>query len=299
MTDMVREFKDVPKHVSIEITSHCNRDCYFCPRWGDRSGKRKDHSGNSLIHFMPSEKVVSLLNQVWEIGYRGNMNFHHLSEPFVDKRLLSFARRAKEIGFRPIVHTNGDVLKGSTELVDEVVDVFDEITIGLYDYQSEAERLEAEGYWMGILKKAKNLHFTHHEIVFPRHDVDVTKPRMSLLGKAVESARNLPCYQVREHLIIHYDGNVALCCEDYVDQFTLGNVFDKSICEIWWGDKRKEVIDILSRPGGRMNYPHCQMCPYSPDQHLYTIKKSGETPMPSDNTYAIEIIKKKIGLVGD
>ena len=26
----------------IETTSLCNRDCCFCPRWGDRSGVRKD-----------------------------------------------------------------------------------------------------------------------------------------------------------------------------------------------------------------------------------------------------------------
>lgn len=293
MSNEMRRFEDVPKHVSIEITSHCNRDCYFCPRWGDRSGKRKDVKGTPQIHFMPSRNVISLLHQVWEIGYRGNMNFHHLSEPFVDKRLLSFASSAKEIGFRPIVHSNGDVLRGNRELADHATDVFEEITIGLYDYQSEAERLAEEGYWMEFLRKAKNLHFTHHEIVFPRHDVDATQYRMSLSDKAIEAARNLPCQQVREHLIVHYDGNIALCCEDYIDQFSLGNAFSKSIREIWWSDRRKEALDILSTPGGRLQFPHCEKCPYSPDQHLYTITRSGQSPISSDKTFSIEIINRK------
>lgn len=282
-----RPFEAVPKHVSIELTSHCNRDCWFCPRWGDRSGKRKDAEGNPVIAFMPTEHVLSLMRQVWEMGYRGNMNFHHLSEPFIDKRLIPLARKAKEIGFRVIVHTNGDTLRASKEMAAGAVDVFDEITVGLYDYGSQDERLHEEEFWVEHLAGARHLHFTRHEIVFPRHCVDERGPRMADARRAVEMARPHPCEMVREHLIVHYDGNIALCCEDYPDQFNLGNAFDVPLREIWWGARRKDVIDRLSRPGGRLNFPLCAECPFPPAQHLYEIAKAGTEVRPHEAVFAV------------
>lgn len=285
MTYQMRAFEDVPKHVAIELTSHCNRDCWFCPRFGDRSGKRKYADGTPVIKFMPTEHVVPLMQQVWDMGYRNRMNFHHLSEAYLDKRLHRFAREAINIGFECMIHTNGDVLRQSKELAREAVDLFAEITVGLYDYKTEDERIAEEEFWTDHLAGAKSLHFTRHDIVFPRHDIDPTGPRMEGHKKAVEAARPHRCEMVREHMIVHHDGNVALCCEDYIDQFGLGSAFERPLSEIWWSDARRKALDTLSRPGGRMAYPHCMACPYAPSQHLYTIDKAGSSVEEDDGVF--------------
>src|ERR1700761_2235703 len=148
----MRAFEEVPRHLAIEITSHCNRDCWFCPRFGDRSGKRKRADGSPVIAFMPTEHVLSLMQQAWDMGYRGRMNFHHLSEPYVDKRLHFFAREARKIGSGCLIHTNGDVLRQSEKLAREAVELWDDITIGLYDYPTEAERIAEEVFWQKHLE---------------------------------------------------------------------------------------------------------------------------------------------------
>ncbi len=257
------------------------------------SGKRKNASGEPVIKFMPSEQVVNIMHQVWEMGYRGAMNFHHLSEPFFDKRLIDFAITSKQIGFSNIIHTNGDILKTDKELARKASEVFDDITIGLYDYKSEEERIDTEAFWENYLTGVKELHFTRHEITFPRHNVDISNNRMSHLNEAIAEARPHPCELVREHLIIHYDGNIALCCEDVADQFEIGNAFETPIKDLWWSDRRKEVIDILSRPGGRLHFANCAECPYSPNIHKYTIAKAGTSVTENPNAFSPTMQKKQ------
>src|SRR5262245_60749233 len=46
------------RRVVIELQSNCNRECYFCCRESDNSGKRKAASGKSVIQFMPSERIT-------------------------------------------------------------------------------------------------------------------------------------------------------------------------------------------------------------------------------------------------
>lgn len=265
----------IPKYFSIELTSHCNRDCFFCPRFGDRSGKRKDETGKPVIATAPTDKIYDLIDQAADIFPDGQMiTFHHLSEPFLDKRLCKFARYAREKGFMPIIHTNGDVLKGNPKLCREAVESFDEITVGLYDYRNSIERSIHEMFWRRRLKGMKNLHFTRHEIVFPRHNADRTHPQMKNFQKAVDDANPHPCYMVREQFIVHYDGNIGLCCEDHIDMFNVGNAYETPLKDLIFSDRRKEVMNILSEPGGRQKFHHCNICPYGPNIVDYTIAKS-------------------------
>jgi len=40
-------------------------------------------------------------------------------------------------------------------------------------------------------------------------------------------------------MVILIDGRVPLCCLDYDGVYTLGNVYDESIYDIWHGEKYK------------------------------------------------------------
>ena len=47
----IQDTKTIPmwSRIAIEIQSDCNRDCYFCPRYADRSGIRKNQKGKHSI----------------------------------------------------------------------------------------------------------------------------------------------------------------------------------------------------------------------------------------------------------
>src|SRR5437867_9675727 len=85
----------------IESQSNCNRSCWFCPRTYDRSGKYLDAAGESLLNQMPTEKILDLLDQAQVLGFRGGVEFHHYSEPLLDKRNIMLAQEARRRGMKP------------------------------------------------------------------------------------------------------------------------------------------------------------------------------------------------------
>jgi MoaA/NifB/PqqE/SkfB family radical SAM enzyme len=141
--------------VVVELQSHCNRECFFCCRESDRLGKRKNADGSSVRHAMPTEKILSLFDELESLGFAGYITFHQLSEAFLDNRLLDFAREARRRGMRPYVHTNGDVLRTSEQLSRETAEVFEYVVVGLYDYSTAQEREAEESFWQERLKGTK------------------------------------------------------------------------------------------------------------------------------------------------
>jgi radical SAM protein with 4Fe4S-binding SPASM domain len=64
----------------------------------------------------------------------------------------------------------------------------------------------------------------------------------------------------RYQLLIRYDGEVALCCEDDMCELSLGNAFIEKIEDIWWSDRHIEIAYDLRIPGNRKKYPLCKSC---------------------------------------
>ena len=267
--------QDIPlfKHFAIELHSDCNRDCFFCPRHGDTSGKRKDQQGKHVRKSLPTEKVLELLDQAKKMGYRGRINFHHLSEPFIDKRLIPMALEARKRGFACIIHTNGDLLRKNYKLCRIAAQVFSEITVGLYDYKNAVQEKMQKYFWQFRLR-GTDVHFSKIENVYPRHGVNLCCAKMDTYREKVEICIEQPCFMVQEQCIIHYDGNVAVCCEDFKDEFEVGNVYRQTLSDIWWSPKHIEIIQRLAQPGGRKTYPLCKECPFPAEIITYTIGKN-------------------------
>ena len=64
-------------------------------------------------------------------------------------------------------------------------------------------------------------------------------------------------------MIIQYDGNVALCCENTHGAFNLGNVYQSSLEELWFSEHHVQVIEDLIA-GRREKYHLCRNFPMSP-----------------------------------
>jgi MoaA/NifB/PqqE/SkfB family radical SAM enzyme len=141
-------------HMGLEIQSLCNRNCDWCPRYNDSSGVRKNQQGDLIVQQMPTDKVYDILDQVYDLGFRGPVHFHSLSEPLLDNRYLEIVTRAHKQGFIIEENTNGDVLVKNPILrqnLDGIVDVFN---IGLYDCKSDVEESELMMFWESLFDKS-------------------------------------------------------------------------------------------------------------------------------------------------
>lgn len=255
--------------LEIELQSDCNRDCCFCPRYGDRSGVRKDSNGNHVKKSMPTWKIFDIIDQAKDLGYNGSMGFkgisekfgfkgsigfHRLSEPFLDKRYIEIASYAKEKGMKISDNTNGDLLKKNPKLCSKLDGLLDSIIIGLYDYKNTKERNEQVRFWENRFKKTKVAFSLAAEFPKIRQNTKLYDKKL-----VTHKIRNYPCYATTG-LRIRYDGNVSLCCQDDQCVFDLGNVFDTPIKDIWWSKRHIEIVNSLKAPGNRILYPLCRDC---------------------------------------
>jgi radical SAM protein with 4Fe4S-binding SPASM domain len=244
------------KHMGLEIQSLCNRNCEWCPRYYDTSGIRKNQQGISTIQQMPTKNVYEILDQVYQLGFRGPVHFHSLSEPLLDSRYLMIVMHAHDQGFTVQENTNGDVLLKNPLLRQELDGIVDVFNIGLYDCKSEAEETELMKFWVGTFKKS--------EVTFSRMALGNPRTRQNSLyyyqRYTDPEILQRPCFSPQYQLLIRYDGEVALCCEDDTCALSLGNVFNEKIEDIWWSQRHLEIAFDLRNPGNRKKYPLCKNC---------------------------------------
>jgi radical SAM protein with 4Fe4S-binding SPASM domain len=255
------------ERLQIESQSNCNRSCWFCPRTYDRTGTYLDADGKAILQEMPTQKVIELLDQAQAMEFRELVAFYHYSEPLLDKRNVMLAREAQRRGMKPYLHTNGDVLKHDDGLCREVMSVYTLIVVGLYDYQTNEELAAAKDYWLDKLAGA-NIEFSPIGLAGARTVKSIGVPRAlvpsdSRMGAPDLKYVNAPCHRPLIRMLIQHDGKVCLCCEDTFGAFELGNVYDRSLDELWFSEKHVEIIETLIA-GQRENYELCRNCPMPP-----------------------------------
>jgi radical SAM protein with 4Fe4S-binding SPASM domain len=242
----------------LELQSNCNRSCFFCNRPWDDSGKRLAAEGHHVLKAMPTAQALRILDETAALGFRGRVAFHHMSEPFLDPRIIDMAHEARKRGMHPYEHTNGDVLRRNDALCKAAAAVFEYIVVGLYDHQNAAERDAEIRFWQSRLNGTE-VRFSAVDEVFPRGLTPFTermfRPKQKFPGGV--------CRRPLMRLIVHYDGNIALCCEDMKDQFGLGNAFETPVRELWYSERHVTIIRDLER-GRRDLYGPCTNCPIPP-----------------------------------
>lgn len=237
----------------LELQSNCNRDCFFCPRHGDDSGKRVTADGSRVIEAMPTDAALRILDEAERMGFRGRVNFHHLSEPFLDKRLVDMAKEASKRGMHPYVNSNGDPLRSNEDLCRRAASVMEKINIGLYDCKTPEEMERQKAFWRERLQGTQVTFSTAAQNPRPR----------SFLELNALSYPDGPCTRPLARLIVHYDGSTALCCEDMKDEFELGNAFDLGVEDVWFSARHRRIVQDLLE-GRRAGHPLCARCHEKP-----------------------------------
>jgi len=240
--------------LEMDIHSFCNRDWEWCPRYFDRSGVRKDNTGEKIRKSMPTEKVYNIIDQANALGYKGIVKLHRLSEGLLDYRYIKFAEYIKEKGMKLSEDTNGDILRNNPELCSKLDGLASELRIGLYDYRDEYSKQKEMEYWQKKFLKSL-VRFS-----LPLEECFIRKNTKYCYDAKYEKILDEPCFQPYIYFLIRYDGMVSLCCEDDQCNFELGNVFKQSLEEIWWSRKHIHIAKTLFKPGGRYCFKLCSKC---------------------------------------
>ena len=237
-------------HIKIETVNRCNGVCEFCP-------------ANKNIEKRPFKKMsedmfYKIIRELQEIKWKGTMILCVNNEPFVDNRILDFAKYAKDnlADVYIFLISNGTLL--DTKKMDAMVGLIDKIIINDYSPEYRLGKTYKEIY---SHIRSQSEKFSCMEVIINRRyskEILTTKgggaPNKSIKSKRIKQ----PCVYPFLDLVIFPDGKVGICANDNEEQSEFGDITKSSLTEIWENEHFKEVRRKMTQ--GRMNVSFCENC---------------------------------------
>jgi radical SAM protein with 4Fe4S-binding SPASM domain len=225
--------------IQIETWGFCNRSCSFCFN-STKLAKR----GQGI---MSDETWAHVMDQLGKIHYKGRISLHFYGEPLLDKRipnLVEYARKACPDAFLHF-STNGDML--TEDLLRTLIEKgFTHLTITDYEEKPQ-DRLK-------VLAKKYPLH------AMLRHQDDFKKINKAGMVLDYKTTSEKPCLRPAYQMVINWNGDAVLCCNDFYGRFKFGNINTQPLLEIWNSENFTAVRDALRKPGSRAESDLCKYC---------------------------------------
>ncbi len=286
-SDKLLEF---PRYLQIETISVCNARCSMClTRYCKRDVTTMTEEMFKKITDELKDYSVDIERVTIQVA----------GEPLLDKKLEHRIRLLKDSGIRFVVFaTNGSlmteqraksVMKSGVDEVSFSVDgatkqTYEKIRVGL-DFAEVVENIET---FLRVRDEMNPETIVRIRMVAQKaneNEIDQflafwnqrLKPTDSVYAKVLHTWGNssklheLPegydyeklnasaCTSPWTSMVIFSDGQVPLCCCDYKPSYSLGNVAEQSIREMWLGEKLGKIRHLHALHG-RASIKMCRNC---------------------------------------
>ena len=239
--------------VYVEITNICNMRCSFC------------HGHSRAPRQMTKAEYARILQQ---LSGKTQYIYHHLmGEPLTHPLLPQFIQMACAAGFKPMITTNGTMLKSLGDSLSGIG--LHKMNISLHSFEKDQperhrQYIQDVADFAGKTDAILSLRLWNNGCDEGKNDTTLTLLQEMLPGEWTPNTRgyrirdkvflewgdrfqwpdpaapdygdNVFCYGLRDHFGILCDGTVVPCCLDSDGNIPLGNVF------------REDLSDILSAP---------------------------------------------------
>jgi len=221
------------KQVLIETRTDCNNRCPFCP-----------HSFNQKpFGQMTWTTYTHIIDELADMGYNGRIALMLSNEPLLDDRLLEMIRYAKKKSPRFFldITTNGRLL--DLAMADQLFEAgIDNINVNDYrgDRNKYPTRLSAE------LQQVYDAYGNNPKITFQYRRTDEQLPNYG--GNIPQELTDNPagfCNFPFRKLVIAYNGDVLLCCNDFMYATRFGNVNNDRISDCWYCEAYNRIREAL------------------------------------------------------
>jgi len=261
--------RSFPNRVLLELTSKCNSDCTMCPR--TVLTRKEQHMDTQLAKEVISQLATVGISGLWLY----NIGESLLHPDFID--ILAFCRTFDTLG--PIwLSTNGQILDAEMRerLLYQPVDILNYSLNAMSEEQYRKISPQTDFYrvqrnFRDLIKEKRRLNqlkpiiraqmieipYVMHEVelfkkefgnkadtvafnkleVFSQN-VDASSPEHRIVNKGIPRCNRLE----REDFMIFSDGSVTCCDTDFNCTFSLGNVNDQAIKQIYEGEVYQGLI---------------------------------------------------------
>jgi MoaA/NifB/PqqE/SkfB family radical SAM enzyme len=275
--------QEPPFAVQLEPTEGCTLACSFCAlqsiRENGASAETGTHGKSSPpFRFMEMRTLMRVVYEIKRLGWNPRIEFAMHGEPSVNKELALMVyetRRALPRAYI-VVTSNGSGLQDQRSIMA----LFDAglNTLALDEYK-HAHFVEASAQARGVIEiiyDIPTLHYPDDTTASPhtRHankriivirdisgNEDGTHQLTNQGGNSFGAVRSLQqrCAKPFRELSVRWDGNVALCCDDWPGVFKVANVHDMKLDDLW-NHPRFAAARAYLYAGQRAAVPPCAGC---------------------------------------
>ena len=271
-----------PIYLLIELTSMCNLRCKMCFQ-ADQTFATKRFKGS-----MPFDLFRGIVDQAVEggtkavtLGSRGepllykdiSKALYYLRNKFIELKLVTNATKLTEKLCHDILSSNVNVLVFSVDACTEELyekirdhgsfkDVYRNITrfeeIRAKEYSNSQTTTRISG--VKIMKEQDEIAFQKFwSEICDEVGMKRSVERWNTYENPVHADLISPCHLLWERMYVLFDGNVNPCDCDYKNELLVGNIQEKSIKEIWNGEKLRYLRESHLK-GERLRLYPCDRC---------------------------------------
>lgn len=277
----LKKLEDFPLHLLLEPTSVCNLKCSMCFQ-ADESFHKKKYMG-----MMDFEFFKDLVSQAAENKCRA-LTLASRGEPTLHKKFGDMLLYCKDKFFEIKINTNAVNL--SEDLCYKILEAgVDIVVFSICSYyKEEYEKIHVGGDFkkaLANIKKFRKIKLSKKKYAKTSTRVqglyfDAKYPKdkfFNFWNKIVDCVAfnyvaprwdsynnrrmnyKRPCSVLWERMYVWYDGTCNPCDFDYKSKMAVGNAKEKSLKEIWLGEKYTEYRSLFLKGKRRLMYP-CNRC---------------------------------------
>lgn len=245
--------------ILIETINRCNGKCAFCPV--NALEEQRPYAKMDEKLFRKIIQELSLMN------FAGRVCFSCNNEPFLDDRIIDFIKYAREklsLAFF-YIWSNGSVL--DKRKMQDVLPYIDKIYID--NYTDSHELNDNIKVLVAYLQETNQDFYVYDKFDIGEHKVnilirDINEVLSSRGGQAPNKkeakAINAKCSRPFEEIVVRPDGKVSLCCSDALGKYTLGDLNDSTLVDVW---KSEEFLSVRKKlQVGRHTMELCNKCDF-------------------------------------
>lgn len=285
-------FKENMEYICLEISSFCNRKCWFCPNSIYQRSKK-------LVK-MEDEIFYKVLNNLHEINYDGDITFSYFNEPLAiddieENRIKPLKKVLPDCKLQ--INTNGDFLThdrlyrlAESGLDNILISFYDIIDNPNFEWNYNVAKNE-------IIRRAKLLGIGIPTFITKENELIVQTAdflgsmnvcfiiqnfhKTALDRAGLLNIPSLPPIKERDkfcvfpyiNCVIDYNGDFLFCCNIYSgykghQNFIIGNIKENDIFTLYTCDKitnfRKKLIEDVK------TYP-CRSCQCDADYSILNL----------------------------
>lgn len=295
--------QDPPNALQIEPVEGCSLSCQFCGVQGIRENK----GGYKFMTLSMMDNIAFKLKYAMEVhGWNPRVEFAVHGEPTMHPQLVELVAMVGELKPRElIIVSNGTGFsKDPNDLVARLVEAgVTSICMDEYDGCDFVQKFR-EKYTGPVPvvsfddEKLRGSTRKPPFIVIKKDVSHITTPYDKLnthcggggpITTAENTAMNKRCAKPFRELTIRWDGNVALCCNDFRGVYKIGNVLAYPTLEDLWQDPAFYAARQMLLHNSR-DFAPCQWCDAISPRVGLLPDKYGKTTLPKPDDATQEIL---------